>query len=110
MKGILKRPECEIFYEVIGNGPAIIFAHGLGGNYLSWWQQIPYFKQKRLLVDYLTDTLKFHHITIRYDNAGTIPYESIVRDENNYLIERFKVILSFTFVLLKDVQNFPQMS
>jgi hypothetical protein len=49
---------------------------------------IPHFKQKRLLVDYLTDTLKFHHITIRYDNAGTLPYENIVSDENNYLINR----------------------
>ncbi len=46
MKGYLKRPDSEIFYEVTGSGPAIVFAHGLGGNYLSWWQQIPYFSQQ----------------------------------------------------------------
>jgi 3-oxoadipate enol-lactonase len=46
MKGFLKRQDCEIFYEVIGNGPALVFAHGLGGNYLSWWQQIPYFSEQ----------------------------------------------------------------
>jgi pimeloyl-ACP methyl ester carboxylesterase len=26
-----------------GNPEAIIFAHGAGGNLLSWFQQIPYF-------------------------------------------------------------------
>jgi 3-oxoadipate enol-lactonase len=28
---------------VTGAGPAIVFAHGLGGNHLSWWQQVPHF-------------------------------------------------------------------
>ncbi|MBI4226547.1 alpha/beta hydrolase [Candidatus Roizmanbacteria bacterium] len=35
----------DLYYEITGNGIAIIFAHGMGGNYLSWWQQIPYFSQ-----------------------------------------------------------------
>ena len=26
-----------------GSGPALIFAHGLGGNQLSWWQQVAHF-------------------------------------------------------------------
>jgi 3-oxoadipate enol-lactonase len=33
----------EIYYEVVGEGPAVVFAHGLGGNHLSWWQQIAHF-------------------------------------------------------------------
>ena len=39
----LERPNCDIYYEETGSGPAIIFAHGAGGNHLSWWQQIPLF-------------------------------------------------------------------
>jgi 3-oxoadipate enol-lactonase len=39
----LKRPNCDLFYEETGEGPAIIFAHGAGGNHLSWWQQVPVF-------------------------------------------------------------------
>ncbi len=39
----IQRPQCEIFYEETGSGPAIIFAHGAGGNHLSWWQQAPLF-------------------------------------------------------------------
>lgn len=31
----------ELYYEVHGEGPALVFAHGAGGNHLSWWQQIP---------------------------------------------------------------------
>ena len=46
MKAFLKRPDCEIYFEVTGSGPALVFAHGLGGNYLSWWQQIQYFSEK----------------------------------------------------------------
>jgi len=41
----LRRPEGTIHYEVYGQGPAIVFAHGLGGNHLSWWQQLPHFAQ-----------------------------------------------------------------
>ena len=41
----LQRPDCDLYYEVTGEGPAIIFAHGAGGNHLSWWQQVPAFAQ-----------------------------------------------------------------
>jgi 3-oxoadipate enol-lactonase len=39
----LRRNGAEIHYEVFGRGPAIVFAHGLGGNHLSWWQQVAHF-------------------------------------------------------------------
>jgi 3-oxoadipate enol-lactonase len=39
----LDRGDCQIHYEVAGSGPAIVFAHGLGGNHLSWWQQVAHF-------------------------------------------------------------------
>lgn len=41
--GYLQRPGCRVYYEVAGRGPALIFAHGLGGNHLSWWQQVAHF-------------------------------------------------------------------
>ena len=31
----------ELFYEVHGDGPPVVFAHGGGGTRMSWWQQIP---------------------------------------------------------------------
>ncbi|MBF6559852.1 MAG: alpha/beta hydrolase [Candidatus Binataceae bacterium] len=31
----------ELYYESHGEGPAIVLAHGGGGNHLSWWQQVP---------------------------------------------------------------------
>jgi 3-oxoadipate enol-lactonase len=33
----------NLYYEVHGKGPHLLFAHGQGGNHLSWWQQVPYF-------------------------------------------------------------------
>ena len=31
----------ELYYEVHGEGPALVLAHGAGGSHLSWWQQVP---------------------------------------------------------------------
>lgn len=41
--GFLELPDCRLAYEVTGEGPAIVFAHGLGGNLMSWWQQVAHF-------------------------------------------------------------------
>ncbi|MBI4499238.1 MAG: alpha/beta fold hydrolase [Chloroflexi bacterium] len=35
----------ELYYEVHGEGPVIVFAHGAGGNHMSWWQQVPVFQR-----------------------------------------------------------------
>lgn len=48
--GYLKRPDCSIYYEIMGEGPAIVFAHGLGGNQLSWWQQLAHFTARHTCV------------------------------------------------------------
>ncbi len=45
--GRLARPDgASLYFESTGTGPALLFAHGLGGNHLSWWQQIPHFADK----------------------------------------------------------------
>jgi len=40
------RDDASIYYEVHGSGPAIVFAHGAGGNAMSWWQQLPAFAER----------------------------------------------------------------
>ncbi len=44
--GFLKRAGAGIYYEATGSGPAIVFAHGLGGNHMSWWQQVAHFSAR----------------------------------------------------------------
>ena len=39
----LERPGCRLYFEVTGAGPAIVFAHGLGGNHMSWFEQVAHF-------------------------------------------------------------------
>jgi len=47
----VERPDAEIYYEVHGgSGPAVVFAHGLGGNAASWWQQVPHFRDRYRVV------------------------------------------------------------
>jgi len=36
----------DLYYETHGDGPALVFAHGAGGNHLSWWRQIPAFSRR----------------------------------------------------------------
>lgn len=36
--------DTQMFYESNGEGPAIVFAHGRGGNHLSWWRQVAAFQ------------------------------------------------------------------
>jgi len=41
----------SLYYEVYGErGPALVFAHGRGGNGASWWQQVPFFRRRYRIV------------------------------------------------------------
>ena len=46
----------EIYYETHGlteaSAPAILFAHGAGGNAASWWQQVPQFSVDHRVVTF----------------------------------------------------------
>ena len=42
----------NLYYEVHGSGPGVVFSHGAGGNHLSWWQQIPVFAERFTCVSY----------------------------------------------------------
>jgi 3-oxoadipate enol-lactonase len=48
----LERPGASIYCEVAGKGPALVFAHGLGGNHMSWWQQVPYWAARYTCVTF----------------------------------------------------------
>lgn len=52
-RGTLERPGCQVYYEVTGSRrPAIVFAHGLGGNHMSWWQQVAHFAPRYTCVTF----------------------------------------------------------
>jgi pimeloyl-ACP methyl ester carboxylesterase len=51
-RAYLDRAGCRLYYEVTGAGPPIVFAHGLGGNHLSWWQQVPHFAGRHTCVTF----------------------------------------------------------
>jgi 3-oxoadipate enol-lactonase len=42
----------DLYYETHGSGPALVFAHGGGGNHLSWWQQVPQFAQHYTVITF----------------------------------------------------------
>lgn len=52
----VEREGARIHYEVHGEGAAVVFAHGAGGNAISWWQQVPAFAA--------------HYTAITFDHRG----------------------------------------
>ena len=44
--------DASIYYEVHGEGPALVLAHGAGGNTQIWWQQVPHFASRFRVVTF----------------------------------------------------------
>jgi 3-oxoadipate enol-lactonase len=40
----------RIYYEVHGEGPAVLFVHGSGGHHAAWWQQTPHFARAHRVI------------------------------------------------------------
>lgn len=62
----VNRDDVRLYYQVIGEGSAITFAHGAGGNAASWYQQIPHFSR--------------NYKTIVFDHRGFARSECNVED------------------------------
>ena len=62
----LKLQDVDLYYELHGEGPPVVFIHGASGTHLSWWQQIA--------------QLRHHFSCLIYDQRGygrsrpTAPY------------------------------------
>ena len=37
----LETNDANLYYEIHGQGPPVLLAHGVGGNHASWYQQVP---------------------------------------------------------------------
>lgn len=83
--GRLRVDGADIHYEVCGQGPAIVFAHGLGGSHMSWWQQVPYFSRSHTCVT-------FSHPGFASSSADTgQPDPARFADDLEALIEHLKI-------------------
>jgi pimeloyl-ACP methyl ester carboxylesterase len=40
----------NLYHEVHGDGPVVVFLHGSGGNHAIWWQQVRYFARRYKVV------------------------------------------------------------
>ena len=67
----------DLHYQCYGEGDAIVFAHGAGGNLLSWWQQIPFFSQRYQCVTF--DHRGFGHSLDEPEGPGAAAFVDDLR-------------------------------
>ena len=73
----------NIYYEIEGSGPALLFAHGAGGNHLSWWQQVPEFADRYTCIVF--DHPLFGQSTWASDVDDSIHYGDVANGLLDYL-------------------------
>lgn len=44
--------EADLYYEIHGDGPPLVFIHGAGGSHLAFWQQVPFFQARSTCLIY----------------------------------------------------------
>lgn len=82
----------NVYYESIGQGPPLVFAHGAGGNALSWWQQTAFFGARYRCITF--DHPGFRHSNWVTDESdpGAI-YGNLLRELLDHLeIERVALV------------------
>lgn len=65
----------SIYYEITGNGPAVVLCHGLGGNHAIWWRQIEALAAEHTVVTW--DQRGFGNST---STTGTVDIDSAADD------------------------------
>ena len=48
----LRVHQATLYYQVHGEGPPLVLAHGFGGNTLTWYQQVPHFAQRNRVINF----------------------------------------------------------
>jgi pimeloyl-ACP methyl ester carboxylesterase len=48
----LRVHQATLYYQVHGEGPPLVLAHGFAGNTLTWYQQVPHFAQRYRVINF----------------------------------------------------------
>jgi pimeloyl-ACP methyl ester carboxylesterase len=64
----------RIYYEVHGDGPAVLFVHGSGGHHAAWWQQVPALARAHTVVT--LDLRGFGNSTSDLDEYDSLTFPS----------------------------------
>ena len=81
----------RLYYESRGKGPALLFAHGAGGNHMSWWQQVPVFSRRYRCVVF--DHRAFGRTKDSPDQSGRRAFADDVRQLLDHLaIEQIAIV------------------
>ncbi len=81
----------RLYYQSHGAGPALVLAHGAGGNHQSWWQQTPFFSERYRCVVF--DQRAFGRTKDARDGPGRRAFADDLRELLDLLgIERTAIV------------------
>lgn len=81
----LSLPDTRLYYQAAGTGRAVVFAHGAGGNHMSWWQQVPAFSQRYRCVTF------DHRAFGRTHSPGDGPGRRAFADDLRHLLDHLGI-------------------
>lgn len=73
----------DLYYQVAGEGPPVVFLHGFSGTHLSWWRQVPAFQDEYRCIT--PDQRGFGHSRDRPDGPGAAAFVDDLRALLDYL-------------------------
>jgi 3-oxoadipate enol-lactonase len=83
----------ELYYESHGSGPAVVLAHGAGGNHLSWWQQVPVFAERYRCITFDHRAFGRSRDALGDEARGRMAFHEDLRELLNFLgIERAAIV------------------
>ena len=67
----------DLYYQVVGEGAPVVFLHGFSGTHLSWWRQVPAFRDRYRCV--APDQRGFGRSRDRSDGPGAAAFVDDLR-------------------------------
>ena len=82
----VKLSSATVDYQIDGDGPPLVFAHGAGGNRFSWWQQVPEFMDRYTCITFSHPG--FASSTWTGDSADTVEFSDVLSE----LLDRLEIM------------------
>src|ERR1700733_8402191 len=89
---LLRAHGVDLYYELHGDGPPVVFVHGASATHLTWWQQIAFMRHRFSCLIYDQRCFRLSRPSEPYDvGDGTLLYGDLSRLIEHVGFDREKI-------------------